>query len=169
MTDSTCDRRSAELSDWKKIPPPLHQRSLGAGMAGCLRRMAQAARQGSPERPELRDTYHAHTVGQPDTLQGHLVLMCSLAQIWLHSVSHSRAAQNASPKVQCWSVQCGLAIWVPLATESPPSFSPLLSSSLLPLSSLSSCPASSSFLPLYPLPLFPFLPSSQIRAGCREA
>jgi len=148
------------LSGCKTVPPPLHQRSLGAGMTGCPRRMACAARQGSPPRPELRDTYHACREAQPDTLQGHLVLKCNLAEILLPSVSHSRVVQSTSPKLQCWSLQCGLVIWVSLATRSPlPSFSPL-PSSLLPLSSsLSSCP------PLTPLSLLS--PSSQIRAGCR--
>lgn len=139
----------------KTVPPP-HQRSLGAGMAGCLRRMAWAAREGTPERSELRDTYHSHTVGQPDALQGHLVLKCSLAEICLHSVSYSRTSQNASPKLQCCILQCGLVIWVPLATESP-----LPSSLLLPLSPLyPPAPSPSSLLPptsffTPPPPLFP--------------
>lgn len=130
-----------ELSGYRIVPPSLHQRSLRAGMTDCPRRMAWAAKQGSPERPELSDTYHACRERQPDTLQGHLVLKCSLAEILLPSVAHSRATQN-TPKLQCWSLQCSLVNWVSLATRSPlPLFPPHASSPFLPLSSsLSSCP-----------------------------
>lgn len=86
------------------------------------------------------------------------MLKRSLAEI-LPGASHSRATQNTSPRLQCWSLQCGVVLWVSLATRSPlPSCPPLPSPPRL----FPSCP---------PVPLsllyHSSLPSAQIRAGCQ--